>query len=309
MRVSHAVTMAAYLTIATVLACLLGAAIAVFRHPLAVTVWLRRRELRRSGFVKSQVPTSIGPQTVWQGGQGRGLVLLHGAGVEAGTWYKVAPALSHQYRLLMPDLAGHGESHPAAGALSLSTLVAGLEEVLDTAEWKPQEIILVGNSLGAWITLLYANKHPARVKRVVLISGGPVKKLPGDVTLTPKTREEARRAFDAVLDPSTRRPPGFVLDDVIRRSNNGPIARLNAAGEEDIAKHLLDGELSRFPCPVDLLWGESDRLVPLDYARELQHKLPGARLTVLEKCGHAPQLERPQTLLDAFTRILAEDRG
>ncbi|MGA2591826.1 MAG: alpha/beta fold hydrolase [Bryobacteraceae bacterium] len=276
MRVSHAVTMAAYLTIAIVLACLLVAAIAVFRHPLAATVWLRRRALRRSGFVKSQVPTSIGSQTVWQGGQGRGLVLLHGAGVEAGTWYKVAPALARQYCLLMPDLAGHGESQPAAGALSLSALVAGLEEVLDAAVWKSQEIILVGNSLGAWISLLYASKHPARVNRVVLISGGPVKKLPGDVTLTPKTREEARR---------------------------------DAAGEEDIAKHLLDGELSSFPRPVDLLWGESDRLVPLDYARELQHKLPNARLTVLEKCGHAPQLERPQTLLDALTRILAEDRG
>ena len=301
-------TMATLLTLAIVLACLLGLAIAIFRHPLAVTVWLRRRALRQSGFVKSNVPTKIGAQTVWQGGQGQLLVLLHGAGDQAGTWYKIAPALSRQYRLLMPDLAGHGESQPSTGALSLTTLVTALEEVLNTGECKSQEIILAGHSLGAWVSLLYASKHPARVNRLILISGGPVKSLPGGMTLTPKTRAEARRVFDAVLDPSTRRPPGFVLDDVIHTSNNGPIARLAAAGEEDIATHLLDGELSHFPRPVDLVWGASDGLVPLDYARALQHTLPDARLTVLAGCGHAPQLERPRALVDALTRILAEDR-
>ena len=205
----------------------------------------------------------------------------------------------------MPDLAGHGESAPATGILSLGTLLTALEEVLDAVSPNDGKFVLIGNSLGAWMSMLYADKHPQRVSRVILIGGGPIKGV-SEIGLMPKNREEARSTLDLVLDPSTSRRPNFVLDDLIRLSNSGPISRLLAAGDKDIAKYLLDRKLATFEVPVDLVWGASDRLVPLDYARKLQSQLPRCTLSVIDRAGHAPQLERPHELAKVLLQILGQ---
>jgi pimeloyl-ACP methyl ester carboxylesterase len=281
-----------------------------FLRPIATTFWLRRSALRRAGFRKTKLTTAVGEQIVWYGGAGPLLVLMHGAGDQAGTWYKVAPTLKRRFQLVIPDLAGHGESEPAAGALGLGTLLTALEQVLERIPWRDAPMVLVGNSLGAWMAMLYAQKYAQkylqRVTRVILIDGGPIKNV-SEIGIMPKDREEARRALDAVLDPSTPRRPNFVLDDLVRVSNTGPISRLLATGVEDMSKYLLDDQLTRFPLPVDLIWGASDRLVPLDYAKKLQSQLPHCTLTVIERCGHAPQLERPRELTRVLLQILASD--
>ena len=277
-----------------------------FFRPIAVTFWLRRSALRRASFKKSKLTTTVGEQIVWHGGIGPLLVLLHGAGDQAGTWNKVAPELKHHFQLVIPDLAGHGESDPAAGPLGLGTLLTALEQVLDATPWRDSSLAFAGNSLGAWMAMLYAQKHPERVTRLVLIDGGPIKNA-SEIGIMPKDREEARRALDAVLDPSSPRPPNFVLDDLVRVSNTGPISRLLAAGVENMSKYLLEDKLASFPLPVDLIWGASDRLVPLDYAKRLQSQLPHCTLTVIERCGHAPQLERPRELTRVLLQILASD--
>ncbi len=277
-----------------------------FLRPVATMVWLRRSALRRAGLRKIRLTTTVGGQIVWHGGAGPLLVLLHGAGDQAGTWNKVVPEMNRHFQLVIPDLAGHGQSDPAAGVLSLGTLLTALEQLLDAKPWRDAPLVLVGNSLGAWMAMLYTHKCPQRVTRVILIDGGPIKAV-SEIGIMPKDREEARRALDAVLDPSTPRRPNFVLDDLVRVSNTGPISRLLAAGEEDMSKYLLDGKLASFQLPVDLIWGASDRLVPLDYAKKLQSQLPHSTLTVIEHCGHGPQLERPQELTRVLLQVLASE--
>ena len=277
-----------------------------FLRPIAMTVWLQRNALRRAGLQKTRLTTTVGKQIVWLGGAGPLLVLLHGAGDQAGTWNKVAPELKRHFQLAIPDLAGHGESEPVEGTLSLGTLFAALEQVFDANPCRDAPMMLAGNSLGAWMTMLYAQKYPHRVTRVVLINGGPIRNA-SELGLMPKDREEARRTLDAALDPSTPRRPNFVLDDLVRVSNRGPISRLLAAGVEDMSKYLLEGKLASFEMPVDLIWGASDRLVRLDYAKKLQSQLPHCTLTVIEHCGHAPQIERPRELTRVLLQILASE--
>lgn len=277
-----------------------------FLRPVATTVWLRRSALRRAGLRKTKLTTTVGGQIVWHGGTGPLLVLLHGAGDQAGTWNKVVPELKRHFQLVIPDLAGHGESDPAAGVLSLGTLLTALEEVLDAMPWRDAPLVLAGNSLGAWMAMLYTQRCPQRVTRVILIDGGPIRNV-SEIGLMPKSREEARRTLDAVLDPSTPRSPNFVLDDLVRVSPTGPISRLLAAGEEDMSKYLLEDKMATFQLPVDLIWGASDRLVPLDYAKKLHSQLPHCTLTVIDRCGHAPQLERPRELTRVLLQILASD--
>src|SRR5512143_1820330 len=103
-----------------------GALWAFFRHPLAVHAFSSRRALKGAGFARVEVPAPCGPQVAFVAGSGPTLVLLHGAGDQAGTWSRVAPELARSRRVVLVDLAGHGGSAPTSGPLPIETLLAGL---------------------------------------------------------------------------------------------------------------------------------------------------------------------------------------
>ncbi len=273
-----------------------------WRHPIAVTRHFGMRALAHAGFVKQEVATPAGKTVVWETGRGSTLVLIHGAGDYAGAWALVAPQLTQRYRVLIPDLPGHGESEPAAGPLKFSQVLQGLEAVLEQRGGK-EPVTLVGNSLGGWLALLYAQRHPERVARVVSVCGGGPR-LQLRVSLSPDNREEAREFMRALLDPGTPMPPDYVLDDLVRTTRNGPAKRL-LAETADLEQHYLDGRFQEIRTPVDLLWGASDQVIPVEWARRMEAELPAARLTVLPGCGHVPQRECSGALEAELGRLLS----
>ncbi|MGH7751646.1 MAG: alpha/beta fold hydrolase, partial [Gemmatimonadales bacterium] len=229
-------------------------------------------------------------------------MLVHGAGDYAGAWALVAPQLARQYRVLIPDLPGHGESEPASGPLKLGQVLQGLEGLLEQRGGK-EPVTLVGNSLGGWVALLYAQRHPDRVARVVSVCGGGPR-LELKVSLMPANREEARRLMRALLDSSTSTPPDYVLDDLVRTTRTGAMGRLMAESA-DMEQYFLDGHFHEIRTPVDLLWGASDQVVPVAVARRMESELPAARLTVIPRCGHVPQRECSGAFETELNRILS----
>ncbi len=272
-------------------------------RPLAAYAASGRRALAKAGLAKVSVSSPAGAQTVFRGGSGPVLVLVHGAGDQAATWSPVVPKLLPGRTLLVPDLAGHGASAPTTGPISVEALLQGLGAELDAAAPK-EKVTIVGNSLGAWLACLWAKEHPERVERLVLVNGGPVKHDAEGVTLLPKDRAEARKAVEALRDPGSIRVPDFVLDDIVRQAATGPLARF-AATSGEMEKFVLDGRLGELDVPVELLWGASDRVMPLSYAERLRVELPRARLTELPRCGHVPQQECPAAFAEALGKLLA----
>lgn len=295
------------LAIIVVLAVILGAAILagwlMVKRPL--WVWTRgtRRSLRGSKLKRVTVPSPVGPQTVFVGGSGPVLVLLHGAGDQAGTWAKVVPSLVQHHTLVIPDLAGHGDSAPSTGPIETSAVFAGLEAVL-ARESRGRRVTLVGNSLGAWMAMVLAQRHPEWVDRVVAVNGGALKGSGSSVNLLPRNRQEARETMAQLRDPGRAAVPDIVLDDMVRQLKESPLARLasSAATMED---WVLDEEqLRTLNVPVRLIWGASDQLMPLDYARRMQGALPDVELITIDRCGHVPQQEAPGRFLEALSRAL-----
>src|SRR5450631_824716 len=169
-------------TVLAIVALLAGGVLYVWKRPLTVFRGFNRRALVKAGLEKKTLETRAGKQTYFQGGTGPALVLVHGAGDQAGTFANVAPALAKKFTLLVPDLAGHGESAPAEGPISLGTILDSLDAVL-VKEAGNAPVTLAGNSMGAWIATLYAKNNPARVKHIVLIDGGALLGDPTDLTL------------------------------------------------------------------------------------------------------------------------------
>ncbi len=272
-------------------------------RPLTVFAWQTRAALRMAGLRKVHVAAPAGEQTVFVGGRGPVVVLLHGAGDNAGTWFNVVPELIGSHRLIVPDLAGHGDSAPRSGPIDFSAVLDGVNAVLDALAPR-QKVIIVGNSLGAWIAMVVARDRPDRVALAVCVDGGALLGSNARARILPKDRQEARESVAQTRDPASAPVPGFVLDDIVRHARVGSLARF-AATEATMDRWVLDeAQLREIAVPVRLIWGRSDRLVPLDYAEKLRAALPAAELVVLDRCGHVPQIECPDAFLAALKQTL-----
>jgi pimeloyl-ACP methyl ester carboxylesterase len=292
-------------------AALLGVAalmvvVLLWRYPLSALEFAGRAALRVAGFEKMETASRAGRVVYFRAGSGPPLVFVHGANDQAGTWARVAPAFTNAYRVVVMDTAGHGESDPQIGPLELADLVAGVEALLQ-AEAASGGATLVGNSLGGFLALIQAVRHPGSVGHVVLVNGAVTR---GDgsevaITLLPRNREEARRALDALTSPRTPRLPGFVLDAIARRSDASPLARLLAGPDDSLQPYLIDDRLDQLTVPVTMIWGADDQLLTVEYAERAAARMPGATLDILPDCGHVPQRECPEPLLGHLRTSLA----
>jgi pimeloyl-ACP methyl ester carboxylesterase len=254
-------------------------------------VRMTRATLAGAGFVRHQIEGTV----YWQSPQtaGKTIVLVHGANDQAGTWFTVAPALARNTRVILPDLPGHGESEPREGPLPLSLILAGIAAVIDAAA--PHErIVLVGNSLGGWLALLYALEHPDRVERLVLeASGGLSRPLASPIIAT--TREEAVSILRAVHGPAYQAPE-WVIDALLQRAHGSPMLRLT-----ELLEHAIESRLGEIRVPATLVWGADDGVLPLSYAEALRDAIPNAALNVIEGAAHIPHMQQPERFLQCLT--------
>lgn len=275
------------------------------QNPLQVFASIGKTHLEQGGLARQDTEGPAGRIALWKGGEGRLLLFVHGGNDTAGTWGDVAPAFRDSYKVVVMDLPGHGESEPLSGALGMEALLSALSVVIDeNAGGEPA--IVVGNSLGAFSSMALAARDPSRFERVVAVNGGAVT---GDTEkgalLFPATREEAAELVSLLRDPESQPVPNFVLDDIVRMATEGPMTRL-MRDLSGISANLYDGRLDQIEAPVDLLWGASDRLMPVAYAERMLEGLPAARLTTIEKCGHVPQSECPEKFTESLRALLAQ---
>lgn len=272
-------------------------------NPLGIQRQLARWALDRD-LVRGATVGPRGVVTYWQGGrrQGETLVLVHGIGVDAGAWVGVVGELGRRHPLLVVDLPGHGDSAPpeGVGPLTLDDTVDGLAAAIDSALPRGERVMLVGNSLGGWVSLVYAERHPERVARMVLLGASGIR-FDMDISVVPEDLDDARRLYRALSSPDLPMPPDFVLKDLVEKAARGPTPILWQSFTED---DLLDGRLEAIHTPTDLVWGEHDGLVPPAVGRRMDEALPRSRFHLLEGCGHVPQLSCPRRLTGLVLEIL-----
>lgn len=224
------------------------------------------------------------------------LVLLHGANDQAGTWSAVVPQLLQRHRLLVPDLAGHGESAPADGPLPLPLILDKLSAIIDREGI--ERATFAGNSMGGWIAMLYALANPRRVERLVLEDASGMA-WPVGVPLFSRTREEAMLALRAVHGPDAP-VAEWMIEALLARATSSPMLRVAQAG---VLPHLLDARLPELDVPVSLIWGADDGVLPVAYAEALHAKIKGSTLQVIDGAAHIPHRQQPERFLACLTAI------
>ena len=238
-----------------------------------------------------------------EGGAGSPLLYLHGAGLYI--WMPVHDRLAARRRVFVPVHPGFGASEGFDEIEDMEDLVFHTVDVMD--ELGIERADVVGLSLGGWLAAELALRHPARVRRLVLVdaAGTRVPGVPkGNIFMVPapKARE---LLFDDPTSPLALRlmpdaPPPDRLETILR----GREAAARLLWHPHVAYRKLTSRLGRIGAPTLVVWGSDDRLLPLPYGQAYADGIPGARLVVIDRCGHLPPIEQPERFADVVLAFL-----
>lgn len=251
---------------------------------------------------------SFGFSPSHRGGSGPPLVCLHGFMDTWRTWELVLPALERRHEVLAPTLAGHAGGPPFDAAAGQAGIVDAVERALDAAGFETAH--LVGNSLGGFVALQLAARGRARSVVALAPAGGWV---PGDDFFGAIARRQAElhRALqgmapsaDALVSTVAGRRSATALNTVafehipaalLAHQLRGVAACDAPALIECALREGYELDAEHVTCPVRIVWGERDALLPLPVSavRFRRDWLPTADWIELDDVGHAPQLDVP----------------
>jgi pimeloyl-ACP methyl ester carboxylesterase/putative sterol carrier protein len=245
-------------------------------------------------------------------GEGPPVLLLHGLAATKLSYLPLLPALAERYRVIVPDLPGHGESSKRRAAdYSPAGFSATILDLMDELDIGSASVI--GNSMGGRIALEVAAEAPARVDALVLLdpaaAGLPFPLYARLLGLMPT-------GVGAVPFPLRKRIVMSSIRQMFAQPDRLPRAAYLAGADEFIRIYrnprarvtllrAIRGLLADDPgafwdraaettTPALIVWGSADRLVPVRLGRQLARRMPNAELVVLPDVGHVPQFEVPE---------------
>ena len=254
------------------------------------------------------------PVTYHRFGEGPPVLLLHGITSSSRTWKAVTPRLAERYTVIAPDLLGHGRSAKPQGDYSIGGYASGVRDLLVALDLP--RVTVVGHSLGGGVAMQFGYQFPQRVERLVLVDSGGIGRevslalraaaLPGSELVLPllftPTLHDAlfglRRALAGVgLEPNadvrgvaegfaslTRADARRAFLDTVRSVIDPSGQRVSARDRLYLTSDI----------PSLIVWGENDRIIPVEHARIAHELMPGSRLEIFAGAGHFPFNDDPE---------------
>ncbi|MCX2889760.1 alpha/beta fold hydrolase [Pseudomonas sp. DCB_BI] len=241
-----------------------------------------------------------GLQALREAGQGDAVVLLHGIGSGAASWLQVALGLCPQARVIAWDAPGYGQSAPLPMARPrASDYATRLADLLDALA--VERCVLVGHSLGAMIAAAFAQRHPARVSELVLLSparGYGARPEQGQAVRDKRLHDLATLGIAQLAEARSARLVSATARASAVAWVQWNMARLNPTGYRQAIELLCGDDLLRYreqhvPCQVHC--GSADSITPADDCRALAQAL-AAPFHLINGAGHACAIEQPETV-------------
>jgi pimeloyl-ACP methyl ester carboxylesterase len=235
-------------------------------------------------------------------GAGAPLVFLHGAGGTSG-WTPFLAKLADRYDVIAPDLPSFSRSPRPEWLDDMSDMAYFMLDFLAALELK--SVHLVGYSIGGWVAQELAIRSTARLASLTLISAAGIRvkgKPAADLFMMDRGQQvralfaDPKLAEQILAAPLTQEQQ----DEII----NNSIAAARLCWQPRFFNPKLATWLHRIDVPTQILWGDSDRLIPPENGPELQRLIPGAKLQVFQKTGHALHIERTEAAVSAINDFI-----
>jgi pimeloyl-ACP methyl ester carboxylesterase len=253
------------------------------------------------------------------GDKGTPVILVHGLGGSIENWVFNIEPLAQRHRVYALDLKGFGRTDKLPLVKDLSTMLKFISDFMDTQNISKAS--LVGNSMGGGLALAFAIQLPQKVDKLVLVDNAlmgrdvivdfKILSLPiiGELLYKPSPKSGAGLWRKIVFDAS------LVTDELVKSSYELAIlpgapkamlailrAGIGIRGQRaNLTRPLLDGA-AKIAAPTLIIWGQQDKIIPVAHAQIAAKTIPNSRLQIFDKCGHMPQLERP----DEFNKLVLE---
>ena len=212
------------------------------------------------------------------------VVCLHGAGADGLVWGYQVSRLSKYFKIIVPDLPGHGKSGGMPLA-SVSEYSAWLDQFITALGFS--SIFLIGHSFGGAIAQEYARAHPDKIKGLILASTSTVFRL----------SRMYRKLYEKDVDLSTEGLMDCGID--VPDSFKQGLAMLREVGNDALQADLLAAGLfdssnwiSSIKQPVLIIWGADDVITARDLPEKMNQSLPGSELCIIPDAGHVIMIDR-----------------
>lgn len=232
-------------------------------------------------------------------GEGEVLLMLHGLMGALSNWEKVIECFKPHYRVIIPMLPIYELPLLTTGVKSLAKYVHKF-----VLYKKLNDIILLGNSLGGHVGLIYSLSHADRLRSLVLIgSSGLYENAFGGSFPRRESYDFIKEKVEFTFyDPATATKE--LVDEVYATVNDRfKVIRILAMAKSAI-RHNMSKDLHKIKMPVALIWGKNDRITPPEVAKEFNHLLPDSELYWIDECGHAPMMEQPEDFNNILQQFL-----
>ena len=223
-------------------------------------------------------------------GSGKPIIILHGLMGGLGNFEAFISHFPNKgYQVFMPELPIYTASIINTNVKYFSKFIFDFINFL-----KIKDMILIGNSLGGHVALLFSKLYPNIAKGLVLTgSSGLYENAMGDTYPKRGDYEFIKKKTQNVFY-SEKIATKEIVDEVFESVNNrNKVIRILAMAKSAI-RHNMAQDLPNIKIPVALIWGKNDNVTPPEVAKEFDKLLPNSKLYWVNKCGHAPMMEHPK---------------
>jgi pimeloyl-ACP methyl ester carboxylesterase len=232
-------------------------------------------------------------------GQGEVLLLLHGLFGALSNWEGVVGRFSKNFRVVIPMLPIYEMPIKEAGLDGLRKFVEDF-----VAFQKLGNMIIMGNSLGGHVALLYTLKNSEKVNKLILTgsSGLFEDSMGGSFPKRGNYDYIRERVAYTFYDPNVATKD--LVDEVFETTKSIPKCMRIVAIAKSAQRHNMADEIPNIQLPTLLVWGLNDTITPPIVAHEFNRLIPNSKLKFIDKCSHAPMMEHPEKFNELVEEFL-----
>jgi pimeloyl-ACP methyl ester carboxylesterase len=237
----------------------------------------------------------------------KNLILIHGLGASAERWEHVIPNFAKDYRVIVPDLIGFGQSDKPLVDYTTAYLGKFIKKFL--AHIGIMKVSIIGSSLGGQIAIDFTSDNPTKVDKLVLVSPSGIMKHSTPaldayiMAAMYPNNDSAEYAFQIMsgqknVDENTVK--GFVERMKLPNAKMAFMSTLLGLKDAEI----ISQKLSTINSPTLIVWGENDPVIPIKYASSFISGINDCRFVKMLGCGHTPYVEKPDKFYQSVSEFL-----